>query len=94
MPLPIQQEFDLNKIAAIQPDTEYVALDEDALDNNFYELHNEELKKCTVTDKTFICLTIFPLKKVRQTPLVPTRVLIVDDPTIPLLPLPQPDPHK
>jgi len=60
LPLPAKQEFDHNKFAVIQTDTEYVALDEDA--DSFYEFQEGELRECILLDDIFICPAKFPLK--------------------------------
>ncbi|KYN28365.1 hypothetical protein ALC57_02218 [Trachymyrmex cornetzi] len=73
-PLPIRQNYNLNKFAAIQPNTDYIALDEDA--DSYYELQNEDAKECIVTDKTYICPAVFPLRKTRQTPNCHVNILL------------------
>jgi len=71
--LPAKQEFDHNKFAIIQTDTEYVALNEDA-DN--FEFQEGELKECISLGDTFICPAKFPLKKIRQTPTCNIELLL------------------
>jgi len=73
LPLPAKQEFDRNKFAIIQTDTEYVALNEDA--DSFYEFQEGELKECISLGDIFICPAKFRLKK-RQTPTCNIELLL------------------
>lgn len=65
IPLPAKQDFSNNKYAIINPNTEYIALNEDA--DSYYEFQSDELNICIKNNPTFICPSIFPLKRVRQT---------------------------
>jgi len=65
IPLPARQDFGDNKYAVIKSDTEYVALNEDA--DSYYEFQSDELSTCIKNEYTYICPSIFPLKRVRQT---------------------------
>lgn len=62
IPVPVRQSFDVTKYAAIRPNAMYIALNEDS--DSFYDLQEDELRECTFSDNTYICPTIFPLRKI------------------------------
>lgn len=66
IPLPVKQEFDATKFAIIEPNAEYIGLNENA--DNFYLFQRKELEECIAHDAIFICPTTFPLNKLRETP--------------------------
>lgn len=74
IPVPVRQSFDVTKYAAIRPDAMYISLNEDA--DSFYNLQEDELRECTFSDNTYICPTIFPLRKIRHTTYCDVELLL------------------
>lgn len=74
IPLPAKQGFDHNKFAVVTTDIEYIGLHEDA--DSFYEFREGEIKECLDDESTFICPTIFPLKRMHQTPNCDVELLL------------------